>query len=73
MRVRIDRTTTSLAVQELCVLQLLARGYTTRQIAQLVGELPDAVEGLIASATRQLGVSTRAEAVAAALQCGLIV
>ena len=59
--------------QELLVLQLLARGYSDAQIATVLAATPEHVEFLVSSAAQQLGVTTRYEAVASAVQRGLIV
>ncbi|HEV2124130.1 MAG TPA: helix-turn-helix transcriptional regulator [Chloroflexota bacterium] len=61
------------AARELLVLQLLARGHTDGQIAALLACTPGQVEPLVTSAAEQLGVTTRYEAVASAVQRGLIV
>ncbi len=65
--------TDRLTGQELLVLQLLARGYSDAQIAALLASTRGQVEALVTSAAEQLGVTTRYEAVAAAVQRGLIV
>jgi DNA-binding NarL/FixJ family response regulator len=58
--------------RELTVLQLLARGYVSKQIAPLINATPKAVDMMIERACRRLGASTRAQAVAYAIKRGLV-
>jgi two-component system, NarL family, response regulator DevR len=59
--------------RELTALQLLARGYSSKQIAPLLATSAKAVDMLVERATRRLGATARAQAVAIALRRGLIV
>jgi two-component system, NarL family, response regulator YdfI len=61
-----------LSSRELTVLQLLARGYVSKQIAPLLGTTAKAVDMMIERACRRLGASTRAQAVAITLTRRLI-
>ncbi|HEV2124735.1 MAG TPA: helix-turn-helix transcriptional regulator, partial [Chloroflexota bacterium] len=65
--------TDRLTGQELLVLQLLARGYSDTQIAALLASTPGQVDALVSVAAEQLGVTSRYEVVASAMQHGLIV
>lgn len=62
----------SLNNRELTALQLLARGYTSKQIAPLLNSSAKAVDMTIERAGRRLGAATRSQAVAIALRHGLI-
>lgn len=60
------------SVREREVLELLARGATDREIADLLGLSPATVQTHVRNAKAKLGARTRAQAVALALQNGLI-
>jgi DNA-binding NarL/FixJ family response regulator len=62
----------SVPARELTVLQLLARGYTSKQIAPLLGTTSKAVDLLAERAARRLSAANRTEAVATALRRGLL-
>ena len=64
--------TPTLNNRELTALQLLARGYTSKQIAPLLSSSAKAVDMTIERAGRRLGAATRSQAVAIALRHGLI-
>jgi DNA-binding NarL/FixJ family response regulator len=64
--------TLTLNNRELTALQLLARGYTSKQIAPLLNSSAKAVDMTIERASRRLGAATRSQAVAIALRHGLI-
>ena len=64
--------TPTLNNRELTALQLLARGYTSKQIAPLLNSSAKAVDMTIERASRRLGAATRSQAVAIALRHGLI-
>lgn len=57
-----------LSPQEENILQLVAHGYTNKNIAQILGISPKTVDTHLRQAYRKLGVSCRAEAVAVYLQ-----
>ena len=61
-----------LNARALTALQLLARGYASKEIAPILGTTPKAVNLTIERACRQLGATTRSEAVAIAIGRGLI-
>ncbi|HEV2125571.1 MAG TPA: hypothetical protein VGW38_22695 [Chloroflexota bacterium] len=61
-----------LTARALLLLQLLARGYTSQQMAALLKTTPKLVDLLIERATHTLGTTDRAEAVAIAVRQGLI-
>jgi len=61
-----------LSTRELRVLQLAADGRTSAQIAKALSVSPSAVEGDLDSVYVKLDVANRANAVAHALQAGLI-
>lgn len=65
--------TTPLMVRDLTILQLVASGYTSTQIAQLLATTPKAVDLAIGRAVQHLGASHRTEAVAIAQRRGLII
>ena len=65
-------TAVALGPRELAALQLLARGYTSKQIAGALGATPKAVDLLIERATQRLGASHRTQAVAIAARRGLL-
>jgi len=69
-----DSATPALALRprELTAIQLLARGYTSKQIAAALGSTAKAVDLLIERATRRLGASHRTQAVAIATRRGLL-
>jgi DNA-binding NarL/FixJ family response regulator len=67
-----NRSETALTERELMALQLLARGYTSKMIAGLLGTTPKAVDLTIERATRRLGASHRAQAIATAMRRGLL-
>ena len=58
--------------RELSAIQLVARGYTSRQIASALRTTPKAVDLLIERASRRLGASHRVQAVAIATRRGLL-
>jgi DNA-binding NarL/FixJ family response regulator len=58
--------------RELTALQLLARGYTSKQIAPLLDTTAKAIDMTIERSRRRLGAITRAQAVAMAIRRGLI-
>ena len=62
----------SLRPRELAVIQLLARGFTSKQIATALQTTPKAVDLLIERASRRLGATHRAQAVAIATRRGLL-
>lgn len=62
----------TLTERELLVLQLLARGYSSKQIAQVLQTTPKAVDLTIERATHRLGAHHRAQAVAIAIRRGLL-
>lgn len=64
--------TVALRPRELAALQLLSRGYTSKQIADALGATPKAVDLLIERATQRLGASHRTQAVAIAARRGLL-
>jgi len=61
-----------LNARALTALQLLARGYTSKEIAPILGTTAKAVNLTIERACRQLHAATRSEAVAIAISRGLI-
>ena len=61
-----------LSPRALTALQLLARGYASKEIAPILGTTPKAVNLTIERVCRQIGAATRAEAVAIAIGRGLI-
>lgn len=61
-----------LNARALTALQLLARGYASKEIAPILATTPKAVNLTIERACRQLGAATRSEAVAIAISRGLI-
>lgn len=61
-----------LSTRELLVLQLAADGRTNAEIAKELSVSPSVVEGDLDSVYMKLGVTDRANAVAHALQAGLI-
>ena len=65
-------TAALLTGRELLVLQLLARGYSPRQVALLTSTDARAVSDALAGAVRALRASDVAEAVAVARERGLI-
>ncbi|KFN48833.1 response regulator transcription factor [Arenimonas composti] len=62
----------SLSAREMEVLTLVARGYSNREIAGLVGLSPLTVEGYCKSIYRKLAVGSRTAAVHEARQLGLL-
>jgi DNA-binding NarL/FixJ family response regulator len=62
----------ALRPRELAAVQLLARGYTSKQIAATLGSTVKAVDLLIERATHRLGASHRTQAVAIATRRGLL-
>jgi len=62
----------TLRPRELAALQLLARGYTSKQIANALGATPKAIDLIIERATHRLGASHRTQAVAIATRRGLL-
>jgi DNA-binding NarL/FixJ family response regulator len=62
-----------LSPREITVLQLLARGYASKQAATVLDTTPKAIDLLVERAIRRLGAAHRAEAVAIALRRGLII
>ncbi|HET7768536.1 MAG TPA: response regulator transcription factor [Chloroflexota bacterium] len=61
-----------LNARALTALQLLARGYTSKEIAPILGTTPKAVNLTIERASLRLRAATRSEAVAIAISRGLI-
>ncbi|HEV2124697.1 MAG TPA: LuxR C-terminal-related transcriptional regulator [Chloroflexota bacterium] len=61
-----------LTTRELLALQLVARGYTTTQIARMLDTTASAVDRAIEQAANRVGAAHRAEAVALAIRRGLI-
>jgi DNA-binding NarL/FixJ family response regulator len=61
-----------LTPRELTALQLLARGYTSKQMTSILQSTPKAVDLTIERAMRRLGAVHRAQAVAIALRRGLL-
>lgn len=68
-----DVVAVTLSGQDILMLQLLARGYTRAQIAGLVECDERAIQGLMAHVTQYLGQQDWRQAVAIALQRGLII
>jgi DNA-binding NarL/FixJ family response regulator len=66
------RSPERLNARALTALQLLARGYASKEIAPILGTTPKAVNLTIERACRQLGAATRSAAVVIAIQRGLI-
>ena len=62
----------ALRPRELAALQLLARGYTSKQIGAALSATPKAVDLLIERASQRLGASHRTQAVAIAARLGLL-
>jgi DNA-binding NarL/FixJ family response regulator len=62
-----------LSPREITVLQLLARGYASKQAATVLDTTPKAIDLLVERAIRRLGAAHRAEVVAIALRRGLII
>jgi two-component system response regulator NreC len=62
----------TLTVREIEVLQLLAKGYTNRQIAEQLGISPRTAEGHRANLSSKLGLHSRVELVDYAQQHGLL-
>jgi DNA-binding NarL/FixJ family response regulator len=62
----------TLTPRELSALQLLARGYTSKQIALILRTSPKAVDLVVERATHRLGASHRTQAVAMAMRQGLV-
>jgi DNA-binding NarL/FixJ family response regulator len=58
--------------RELAALQLLAQGYTSKQIGAALGATPKAVDLLVERAAQRLGASHRTQAVAIAARLGLL-
>jgi DNA-binding NarL/FixJ family response regulator len=58
--------------RELVALQLLARGYSSKQMAALLQTTAKAIDMAVERATRRLGARHRTQAVAAAMKRGLI-
>jgi DNA-binding NarL/FixJ family response regulator len=58
--------------RELMALQLLARGYSSKQMAALLQTTAKAIDMAVERATRRLGARHRTQAVAAAMKRGLI-
>ena len=56
---------------QLEMLQLLAEGHSSKEIARALHTSPDAVDHAVERATRRLGASHRTQAVAIALRAGL--
>jgi DNA-binding NarL/FixJ family response regulator len=69
---RRDPTHAALSPRERDVLRLLAAGKTNRQVASELGVSPETVKTLVARAFAKLGVTRRAQAVAAAQRMGLL-
>lgn len=67
-----DQTQPVLTARDLLILQLLARGYTTPQIAAVLETTPTLVDRLIERATQKSGATHHAQAVAIAVRQGLI-
>ncbi len=63
----------ALSTRELTVLQLVARGYSSTQIALLLGSTPATVDHLIDQACQHLGTGDPARAVTEAVRRGLII
>lgn len=61
-----------LTARELAAMQLLSRGYTSKQIARVMETTPKAIDLTIERATKRLGASHRAQAVAEAIRRNLI-
>ncbi len=61
-----------LTTRELAAMQLLSRGYTSKQIARVMETTPKAIDLTIERATKRLGASHRAQAVAEAIRRNLI-
>ncbi|MFN2545516.1 MAG: LuxR C-terminal-related transcriptional regulator [Actinomycetota bacterium] len=66
-----DRLTRALTRRERDVVRLIAAGLTTRQMATRLGLAEATVESHITRAYRKLGVRSRVQAVARAVQCGI--
>ena len=62
----------TLTAREIEVLQLLAKGYTNRQIAEQLGISPRTAEGHRANLSSKLGLRSRVELVDYAQQHGLL-
>lgn len=62
----------TLTARELAAMQLLSRGYTSKQIARVMETTPKAIDLAIERATKRLGASHRAQAVAEAIRRSLI-
>jgi DNA-binding NarL/FixJ family response regulator len=67
-----SRVTRALTRRERDVIRLIAAGLTTRQMATRLGVSEATVETHITRAYRKLGVRTRVQAVARALQSGIV-
>lgn len=67
-----DEPDEGLTARELLALQLVARGYTSKQIAPLLDTTAKAVDLTLNRAGKRLGAQHRPEAVAMALRRGLI-
>lgn len=67
-----DDRETALSAAECDVLGLLARGQTSRQIAETLSVTPSVVERYVAEICRKLHARNRTEAVVIALQRGLV-
>jgi DNA-binding NarL/FixJ family response regulator len=68
-----EGTNVHLNDRELTVLQLLARGYATKQVAAALDATPKAIDLLIERVCRRLGAAHRAQAVAIAVRRSLVV
>lgn len=61
-----------LTKRQVQLLQLVADGYSSEEIAQQLSLTQQTVKNMICKAMRRLGVSNRSHAVAVAIGCGLI-
>lgn len=62
----------TISARELTVLQLMARGYSSKQMAPLLGSTAKAVDLIVERAARRLNAANRTEAVATAMRRGLL-
>jgi len=66
------RTTTCLSVRESEVLQLIAKGYSRPEVAEMLQITRNTVSGYTKAIYQKLNISSRAEAVTQAIKLGLI-
>jgi len=70
--IRSISTIPELSQRKVEILNLVAKGLSNREIAEIVGVTPETVKDHVAKILKAIGASTRAEAVSMAINLGLI-